>query len=116
MLERRHKRSSDRHEALQYLVEAVADRNGVPALVLVDDRGKLVAGMGMPEDVVGLARTAREVAWGRASATDVDAATRGRDVTARGVATREGMIYFAALTDRMTGLGDASRALQRILS
>jgi hypothetical protein len=114
-LERRNKRSTDPGEALQFLVEAVADRSGVPALVLVDDRGKLVAGMGMPDQVAGLARTARDVAWGRASASDVDVATRGRDVTARGVATREGMIYFAALAERMSGLGDASRALQRIL-
>ncbi|HEY8040208.1 MAG TPA: hypothetical protein VIF15_10470 [Polyangiaceae bacterium] len=110
------KRSADRDEALQFLVESVADRSGVRALVLVDDGGRIVAGMGMPDEVVGLVRTARDVAWGRASPSQIDSATRGRDVTARPVATREGMLYFAALGDRMTGLGDAVRAVHRILA
>jgi hypothetical protein len=116
MNDRRFKRSTDRGEALQYLVESVADRSGVRALVLVDDAGRIVAGMGMPNEVVGLARTARDVAWRRATASDVDAATPGHDVTARPVATRDGMLYFAALGDRMSGLGDAVQAVRRILA
>jgi hypothetical protein len=116
MNERRMKRSGERGEALQFLVEAVADRSEVPALVLLDDAGHIVAGMGMPKDLVGLVRTARDVAWGHASAADVDAATGGRDVTTRSVATRDGMLYLAALGDRVSAVGDAVRAVQRILS
>ncbi len=116
MIERRVKRSADREEALQYLVESVADRSGVRALVLLDDAGRIVAGTGMPLEIVGLVRTARDVAWKRAGAADVDAATSGEDVTARPVATRDGMLYFAALGDRMSGLGDALRAVHRILA
>jgi hypothetical protein len=116
MNDRRSKRSTDRNEALQFLVESVADRSLAQALVLVDDGGRIVAGVGMPGEVVGLARTARDVAWRRASAADVDAATPGHDVTARAVATRDGMLYFAALGDRMNGLGDAVRAVHRILA
>jgi len=116
MNDRRTKRSVDREEALQFLVESVADRSAVQALVLVDDGGRIVAGMGMPRDVAGLARTARDVAWRRASTVQVDGATSGRDVTARSVATRDGMLYFAALGDRITGLGDAVRAVHRILA
>jgi hypothetical protein len=116
MIERRTKRSRERDEALQFLVEAVADRSDVPALVLVDDAGRIVAGMGIPKDLIGLVRTARDVAWGHATAADVDAATGGRDVTTRSVATRDGMLYFAALGDRVTAVGDAVRAVQRILS
>jgi hypothetical protein len=119
MDERRIKRSADRDEALQYLVETVADRSGVRALVLVDDLGRIVAGMGVPNDLSGLARAARDVAWGRASLAQVDAigavARSGSDVTARSVATRDGMLYFAALGDRVAGVGDAVRAVQRIL-
>jgi hypothetical protein len=115
MNERRIKRSGDRDEALQYLVETVADRSGVRALVLVDDVGHIVAGMGTPKDLKGLAGTARDVAWGRAGAAQIDAVTRGEDVTARSVATRQGMLYFAALGDRVRGVGDAVRAVQRIL-
>jgi hypothetical protein len=114
MIERRMKRSTERNEALQYLVETVADRSGVKALVLVDDSGQIVAGMGMPNDVAGLARTARDVAWRRASTADVDAATRGQDVTARTVTTRDGLVYFAAIGGGMSGVGEAVRAVQRI--
>jgi hypothetical protein len=32
------------------------------------------------------------------------------------VATRDGMLYFAALGDRMNGLGDAVQAVHRILA
>jgi hypothetical protein len=116
MYERRSKRSSERVEALQYLVETVADRSGVQALVLVDDDGRIMAGMGVPRDVVGLVRTARDVASGTASAEDVDRAARGADVTARPVATPEGTLYFAAIGDRVAGVGDAVRAVQRIYS
>jgi hypothetical protein len=116
MFERRSKRSVERVEALQYLVEAVADRSGVRALVLVDDAGQIMAGMGGPREVVGLARTARDVAWRRISPVEVDAATRAGDVTARPVATPDGMLYFAALGDRVAGVGDAVRAVQRIFS
>jgi hypothetical protein len=116
MIDRRMKRSADREEALQYLVESVADRSGVRALVLLDDAGRIVAGTGMPDEIVGLRETARDVAWRRASVARVDRATRGSDVTARPIATREGMLYFAALGDRMVGLGDAVSAVQRILA
>jgi hypothetical protein len=116
MLERRSKRSAERVEALQFLVEAVADRSGVRALVLVDDFGRIMAGTGVPRDVAGLALTGRAVAWKRAAEVDLDGLTRGGDVTARPVATPEGMLYFAALGDRVRGVGDAVKAVQRILS
>ncbi|MCL2449834.1 MAG: hypothetical protein FWD17_12875 [Polyangiaceae bacterium] len=115
MHERRIKRSAERGEALQYLVETVADRSGVRALVLVDDGGRIVAGTGHAADLHGLARAARAVACGRATEAQVDAAApRNEDVTARSVATADGMMYFAALGDRMARIGDAVRAVQRI--
>jgi hypothetical protein len=116
MNERRTKRSVNREEALQYLVETVADRSGVQALVLADDAGRIVAGMGKATELRGLATAARDVAWGRASVAQVDRAVRGGDITARSVATRDGMLYFAAMGDRVAGVGDAVRAVQRILA
>jgi hypothetical protein len=114
MNDRRMKRSTERTEALQFLVEALADRSGARALVLLDDTGRIVAGTGMPLEVVSLARAARDVAWRRATPDMLASMTH--DVTARPVATREGMLYFAALSEQMTGLGDAVRAVQRILA
>jgi hypothetical protein len=114
MNDRRTKRSAARHEALQFLVEAVADRSGARALVLVDDAGHIVAGTGIPQELATLVGAARDVAWRRASPETLEAMTY--DVTARPVATRDGMLYFAALSERMTGLGDAVRAVQRILA
>ena len=92
------------------------DTRKVGRVTIVRCNGRIVAGMGMPDEVMGLARTARDVAWGRATAAQVDKATRGRDVTARSVATPQGMLYFAALGERMTGLGDATHAVRRILA
>jgi hypothetical protein len=114
-MERRTKRSETRTEALQYLVEAVADRSGVRALVLVDDDGRILAGMGPAGDLGGLANAAIEVAWRRATPASLPvAAGANSDVTARAVATRDGMLYFGALGDRLAGVGDAVRAVQRI--
>jgi hypothetical protein len=114
MNDRRMKRSTSRDEALQFLVESVADRSGARALVLLDDAGRILAGTGMPNEIASLVSTARDVAWRRASPETIEA--MAHDVTARPVATRDGMLYFAALSERMTGLGDAVRAVQRILA
>lgn len=113
--ERRIKRSGNRGEALQFLVETIADRSGVRALVLLDDAGHIVAGMGRPNEVMGLAGTARDVAERRASLQQIEAAIRGGDVTARSLPTREGTLYLAAVGDRMSGVGNAVRAVHRIL-
>jgi hypothetical protein len=92
----------------------VADRNGARALVLLDDAGHILAGMGPPPDVAGLARTARNVVWRRASRAEIEALPC--DVSARSIATRDGMLYFGAMGDGVSGLGEAARAIQRILA
>jgi len=114
MNDRRHKRSAERDEALQFLVESVAHRSGARALVLLDQAGRIVAGMGKPGEVQDLVSSARDVACKRASRATI--AAMRHDVTARIVATSKGTHYFAALCDRMTGLGEATKALHRILA
>lgn len=113
-MERRTKRSETRTEALQYLVETVADRSGVRALVLVDDDGRILAGMGPAGDLGGLATAAIDVAWQKAT-PNMSRVGASYDVTARAVATRDGMLYLGALGDRLAGVGDAVRAVQRIV-
>jgi len=114
MKDRRNKRSAEREEALQFLVESVADRSGAKALVLLDEAGRIVAGMGKPDEVQDLVLLARDVACRRASTAAISAMRH--DVTARTIATRNGKHYFAALSEHMTGLGDATKAVDRIFA
>jgi hypothetical protein len=114
-MERRTKRSDDSTEALQYLVESVADRSGVEALVLVDGQGQIVAGMGPAGALTGLARAAVDVGQRRAVPATLSIDSR-RDVTARAIATPDGPLYLGALGDRMSRVGDAVRAIHRIVA
>ena len=119
-MERRIKRSQDRSEALQYLVEALADRSDVDAVVLLDDHGKIVAGMGVPERVRGLATIAVPVMEGR-PCDDFAAATRGTDFFGRRIANRAGTgdnaspLYLAALGNKLRKMHEAVYAIARIM-
>jgi hypothetical protein len=115
MEDRRTKRSADRAEALQYLVEAVADRNDVRAIALVDDAGRLVAGVGMPRDLMGLKHLARPIAR-REPCIDMGNVTRDTDVTSRALVAGGSPLYLAALGDRIRGVGAAVRSVERILA
>jgi hypothetical protein len=115
MIERRIKRSRDREEALQYLTEAVADRSDVSAVVLVEQGGRIVAGTGMPREIVGLSRIAGPIARGE-PCVDMGHVTRDTDVLARGIEAGGRTLYLAALGTRVRRMPEAARAVQRILS
>jgi hypothetical protein len=121
-MERRTKRSQVREEALQYLVEAVHDRSAVFAVALVDERGRIVAGTGMPRDVAGLARIAERTAQGETS-QEIDEVAGGLDVLARAIPfaeiTHDGeprvaRVFLAALGTRVRRMHEASAAILRI--
>lgn len=114
-MERRHKRSAQRVEALQYLVEAVADRSEVRSVALVDERRRIVAGMGMPGDLAGLARVAGAVARGEPSA-DLEKVTEGTDLLTRRIAIGDRAVYLAALGTRVRRMSDAATAVARIFA
>jgi hypothetical protein len=113
-MERRTKRSEDRQEALQYLVEALADRSEVEAVALVNDEGRIVAGMGMPNAVRGLAKIAAPVVRGEGSDL-FDSATSGTDFFGRQIALESGPLYLAALGTRVRKMHEAVYAVTRIL-
>jgi hypothetical protein len=113
-MDRRNKRSQDREEALQYLVEALADRSEVEAVVLVDDEGHIVAGMGMPNEVRGLAKIAAPVVRGEGSEL-FEWATRGTDFFGRQIPLAAGPLYLAALGTRVRKMHEAVYAIERIL-
>jgi hypothetical protein len=115
MIERRTKRSAEREEALQYLIEAVADRSDVHAIALVSDEGRILAGTGVPRDLAGLARIAGPVAR-REKCEELERATEGTDVMVRAFAVGATTLYLAALGERVMRMGDALRAVERIAS
>jgi hypothetical protein len=113
-MERRTKRSEDREEALQYLVEALADRSEVEAVALLSEEGRIVAGMGTPNGVKGLAKIAVPTLRGEGS-EDFDSATKDTDFFGRRIALPSGALYLAALGSRVRKMHEAVYAVTRIL-
>ncbi len=116
MIERRTKRSEDRNEALQYLVEALADRSpDVAAVALIDGGGRIVAGTGMPHELVGLAKIAGPLARGEAP-PEFDDVTEGTDLLMRDFTVAGSPFVLAALGTRVRRMHDCVRGVSRILS
>ncbi len=113
-MERRTKRSEDRQEALQYLVEALADRSEVEAVALVNEEGRIVAGMGMPRELKGIAQIAGPVVRGETSEL-FESATRGTDFFGRQIRLKSGSLYLAALGTRVRKMHEAVYAVMRIV-
>ena len=116
MMERRSKRSGDRHEALQFLMEALADRSPeVAAVALIDETGTIVAGTGMPHELVGLAKIAAPLARGE-HAPEFDEVTEGTDLLMRDFKVGDNAFVLAALGTRVRRMHDCVRGVGRILS
>jgi hypothetical protein len=113
-MERRTKRSDDRQEALQYLVEALADRSEVDAVLLMNDEGSIVAGMGKPKEVKGLAKIAVPALRGE-PCDSFDVETEGTDFFGRQIRLESGPLYLAALGSRVRKMHEAVYAVARIL-
>ena len=113
-MERRTKRSEDREEALQYLVEALADRSEVQAVALLNEQGRIVAGMGMPKAVRDLAEIALPTMRGGGS-DQFESATEGTDFFGREIQLESGTLYLTALGSRVRKMHEAVYAITRIL-
>ena len=113
MENRRTKRSTERDEALQYLMESLADRREVHAVALVDESGHIVAGMGMPSELAGLAKIARG-GIRREPSDQFDEVTRGTDFFGKEIPLADGRVFLAALGTRVRKMSDAAVAIGRI--
>lgn len=82
-------------------------------MAIVDDSGRLVAGVGLPVALRGLAEVARDAARGE-STPALDRVTAGTDYFARRVECCGGSMVIAALGERMRRWPEAIRALSRI--
>jgi hypothetical protein len=114
MNDRRTKRSSDPTEALQYLIEAVADRSEVQALALLDADGRIIAGMGTARNLAGLQRITGPVSRGE-PCDQFDEVTAGTDFMATAIRLRERTVYLSALGTKIRQLRDALGAVARIV-
>jgi hypothetical protein len=113
-MERRTRRSNDCYEAIQYLVEALADRSNVSSVVLTADNGSIVAGTGEADEMRELATIAGPLLRGE-PCEDLDRVTIGTDILCRRVPLRAGTFYLAALGRRFRRMPDALHGIARIL-
>lgn len=115
MIERRTKRSTQKDEALQFLMEAIADRSEVEAVALVDRQGSIVAGTGTPRDLQGIAKIAGPVARGE-ECDEFDAVTASTDLFLRTVDAGPESYFLVALGSRVRKMNDAAMAVTRIVA
>ncbi len=115
MNERRIKRSKRPEEAIQYLLESLADRSDARAVALVNGKKRVLAAAGKPWDIADLREVAEPVALGQDSraVAMLDAST---DVFSRPVTVGSSTVYLAAMGTRMRRFGEAALAVSRIVN
>jgi hypothetical protein len=82
--------------------------------LLVNDDGRIVAGMGMPREVRQLSRIAISAVRGEESEL-FEAATEDTDFFGREIPVEEGSLYLVALGTRVCKMHQAVYAVTRIL-
>jgi hypothetical protein len=113
MMNRRMKRSAQPREAIQFLLEALADRSDARAVALVDENRRVLAGVGMPRDLSDLRELAGPVGRGEPCGV-VEALDASTDAFSRPVTLGASTVYLAAIGTRMRRFGDAANAVARI--
>lgn len=114
MNDRRVRRSREKQEALNLLLEAVRERSPISSIALVDGRGSIVSGVGSDRELSILGAVARPVACGVVSDL-AKRLTEGTDVLARVVALRGETMYLAALGEKVPRMHEVAQGAVRIL-
>jgi hypothetical protein len=114
-MERRIKRSAQPEEAIQFLLESLADRSEARAVALVNGRKRVLAAAGRPWDIADLREVAKSVALGEESRA-VEKLDSSTDVFSRPVTVGASTVYLAAMGTRMRRFGEAAIAVARIVS
>ncbi len=115
---RRRRRSGERGEALAYYFEALAEREGIEAVALVDERGGLLFGGGTAHGVYDMDEIAH-AAMLTASGSEPDALdtiTRGADFYACRIEAAGKSYVVTSLGKRVRRVSDAAKAIERILA
>lgn len=115
---RRRRRSGEHVEALAYYFEALAEREGLEAVALVDERGGLLCGSGTAHGVYDMDEIARAAALtADGSEPDgIDAITQGNDFYACRIEAGGKSYVVTSLGKRVRRVTDAAKAIERILA
>ena len=113
-MERRVKRSAQPEEAIQFLLESLADRSEARAVALVNGKKRVLAAAGRPWDIADLREVAEPVARGE-ECHAIEKLDRSTDVFSRPVVVGASTVYLAAMGTRMRRFGDAAIAVARIV-
>jgi hypothetical protein len=114
-MERRVKRSAQPEEAIQFLLESLADRSEARAVALVNGHKRVLAAAGQPWDIADLREVAEPVALGE-ECRAVEKLDSSTDVFSRPVKVGASTVYLAAMGTRMRRFGEAALAVTRIVS
>lgn len=114
---RRRRRSIESGEALAFYFEALAEREGIEAVALVDTQGNLVCGGGTAHgvyDMDEIAQAAVETVRGNEPA-GIESLTHGNDFYACEVLAGGKSYVVTSLGKRVRRVRDAAKAIERIL-
>jgi hypothetical protein len=114
IMERRIKRSQQPEEAIQLLLESLADRSEARAVALVNTNKRVLAAAGQPWDIADLREVAEPVARGEESRA-IEKLDKATDVFSRPVTVGASTVYLAAMGTRMRRFGEAAIAVARIV-
>jgi hypothetical protein len=114
IMERRIKRSEQPEEAIQLLLESLADRSEARAVALINTSKRVLAAAGQPWDIADLRDVAEPVALGQDSRA-IEKLDSTTDVFSRPVRVGASTVYLAAMGTRMRRFGEAAVAVARIV-
>jgi hypothetical protein len=114
IMERRIKRSEQPEEAIQLLLESLADRSEARAVALVNGNKRILAAAGKPWDIADLREVAAPVARGE-ECRAIEKLDPSTDVFSRPVTVGASTVYLAAMGTRMRRFGEAAVAVSRIV-
>lgn len=114
---RRRRRSTSTDEALSFYFEALAEREGLEAIALVDEQGELLWGGGTAHGVYDLDEIGRAAALTvRGDEPDaIDTITQGNDFYACRIEAGGRSLVVTSLGKRVRRVRDAEKAVERIL-
>ncbi len=115
---RRRRRSTSSEEAISLYFEALAEREGLEAVALVDEQGNLIWGGGTAQGIYDLDEIGKAAALtvNGSEPESIDSITQGNDFYACKIEAGGRSMVVTSLGKRVRRVRDAEKAITRILS